>query len=162
MSITLHLIDGGGNGLDTDPNPVNPEPFGVTDFKFYSSGNNYLGRFQSLTFTLSGFSVNEVIPWRIQASFNFYSLNLRGYVSDLIAAYNNGMGVFTLDEYSFGLPPVELTESSIRNIFQLSVQDGENSFNYRGHRAGVFVAGGQGMQDSFSITPYTPLKPWIP
>ena len=166
-SLTLHKFLGDETLIDanlkyTVVTPVEPEPFGVTDFQFYSSGNRNLGRFQTLDFGLNGFPIDEVIPWRIQASFNFYSLNLRGYVSDLIAAYNNGMGVFTLDEYSFGLPPVELTESSIRNIFQLSVQDGENSFNYRGHRAGVFVAGGQGMQDSFSITPHTPLKPWIP
>ena len=149
--------NGGGNGGDTDP-----EPFGVTDFEFYSSGNNHLGRFQSLTFTLSGFSVNEVIPWHIQASFNFYPLNLKGYVSNLIAAYNNGMGIFTLNGDSFGVPAAELTESSIRNIFQLSTQDGKNYFHYRGHRAGVLGAGGQGMQDAFSITPHTPLKAWTP
>ena len=150
-------------GGDIDPeNPENPEPFGVTDFKFYSSGNNYLGRFKSLAFILSGFPVNDVTPWHILVSFNFYSLNLTGNVSDFITSYNNGMGEFTLSEDTFGIPLDELTESNIRKIFKLSIQDGEHYFNYRGHRAGVFSASGQGMQGTFTITPHTPLKAWTP
>ena len=139
-----------------------PLPFGVTDFKFYSSGNSYLGRFQSLTFILTGFAVNDVIPWRIVVSFDFYSLNKTGNVSDFITSYNNGMGEFKLSEDTFGIPLDELTESNIRNIFRLSIQDGEHYFNYRGHRAGALTAGGQGKQGAFSITPQTPLKAWTP
>lgn len=139
-----------------------PEFAGETDFAFYSSSNNYLGRFRTLDFQLIGhrLEVDGPIPWRLIGSFNFYSLNLSGYVSDLIAAYNNGMGTFTLSEDSFGVSELELTENNFRSIFQLSVQDGINYFHYRGTRGGVFSAGGQGLQDSFSITPQTPLKPW--
>ena len=139
-----------------------PEFAGETDFAFYSSSNNYLGRFRTLNFQLEGFrlEVDGPIPWRLVGSFNFYSLNMNGYVSDLIAAYNNGMGTFILSGDSFGVSELELTESNFRSIFQLSVQDGINYFHYRGTRGGVFRAGGDGMQDSFSITPQTPLKPW--
>lgn len=139
-----------------------PEFAGETDFAFYSSSNKYLGRFRTLEFQLIGhrLEVDGPIPWRLIGSFNFYSLNLSGYVSDLIAAYNNGMGTFTLSEDSFGVSELELTENNFRSIFQLSVQDGINYFHYRGTRGGVFSAGGQGLQDSFSITPQTPLKPW--
>lgn len=139
-----------------------PEFAGMTDFAFYSSSNNYLGRFRTLDFQLIGFplKVDGPIPWRIIGSFNFYSLDLRGYVSDLIAAYNNGMGTFKLSEDSFGVSELELTESNFRSIFQLSVQDGINYFHYRGTRGGKLHAGGDGIQDSFSITPQTPLKPW--
>ena len=139
-----------------------PEFAGKTDFAFYSSSNNYLGRFRTLEFQLMGvpLEVDGPIPWRLMGSFNFYPLNLRGYVSDLIAAYNNGMGTFTLSEDSFGVSGLELTENNFRSIFQLSVQDGINYFHYRGTRGGVFRAGGEGMQGSFSITPQTPLKPW--
>lgn len=139
-----------------------PEFVGETDFAFYSSGNRNLGRFRTLNFQLEGFrlEVDGPIPWRLMGSFNFYPLNLTGNVSDLIAAYNNGMGTFILSGDSFGVSELELTESNFRSIFQLSVQDGINYFHYRGTRGGVFRAGGDGMQDSFSITPQTPLKPW--
>lgn len=139
-----------------------PEFAGETDFAFYSSSNKYLGRFRTLEFQLIGFplEVDGPIPWRLVGSFNFYSLNMNGYVSDLIDAYNEGKGTFILSEDSFGVSGLELTESNFRSIFQLSVQDGINYFHYRGTRGGVFHAGGQGTQDSFSITPQTPLKPW--
>lgn len=85
---------------------------------------------------------------------------MNGYISDLIDAYNEGKGTFILSEDSFGVSELELTESNFRSIFQLSVQDGINYFHYRGTRGGEFRAGGQGTQDSFLITPKTPLKPW--
>lgn len=104
--------------------------------------------------------VDGPIPWRLMCSFSFYSLNISGTVSDLINAYNEGKGTFILSEDSFGVSGLELTESNFRSIFQLSVQDGINYFHYRGTRRGVFIAGGSGIQGSFSITPRTPLKPW--
>ena len=115
-----------------------------------------------MDFQLIGFrlEVDGPIPWRLVGSFNFYSLNMNGYVSDLIDAYNEGKGTFILSEDSFGVSELELTESNFRSIFQLSVQDGINYFHYRGTRGGVFYGCGQGIQGSFSITPQTPLKPW--
>ena len=59
-----------------------PEFAGETDFAFYSSSNNYLGRFRTLEFQLMGvpLEVDGPIPWRLMCSFSFYSLNISGLI----------------------------------------------------------------------------------